>query len=566
MAPYVPLLLPELQKALFDPLPDVRATAARAMGALLRGMGPEESGLSQLLPWLLAALRSEGSSVERSGAAQGLAEVLAVLGEGQLAQLLPTLVDAARAARSPFVREGHLTLLRYLPATMEAAFRAHLGEALPLVLEGLSDEAEGVRDAALAAGRAFVDHYARPCLPLLLPAVEAGLAAPNWRIRQASVELCGELLFRVAGTSGKVRLDGGSDDEGPATEEHAAAVLQALGRARRDEVLSRLYVARADAQYGVRSAALHVWKTLVTNTPRTLHELLPALSAELVQGLAGASSAAAAAAAGGGGDETGDGAGGASPVAAAPTAGAPLSAAAAAEASEERRAACARALGELVRKMGDRVLGRLLPILRAAADDPHATAATRQGVVLGLGEVVECATRTQLAEHLNEILPPIQKALCDPDARVREAAGAAFGVLFRSGGAPAGGAGHGGHHGHGQGGGAGDAVVPALLSGMLDADATEDHRSQSLEGLRVILSVKPGLFHGVLPKLLKAHQPHVAPALSALAELAEVAGELFFFCCFVCFSRTYARALSRFFVRVFIPRPRDRQLPFFVCV
>lgn len=68
MAPYVPLLMPELQKALLDPLPEVRATAARAMGSLLKGMGA--ASLGDLLPWLLTTLRSEGSSVERSGAAQ----------------------------------------------------------------------------------------------------------------------------------------------------------------------------------------------------------------------------------------------------------------------------------------------------------------------------------------------------------------------------------------------------------------------------------------------------------------------------------------------------------------
>lgn len=64
----MPLLMPELQKALLDPLPEVRATAARAMGSLLKGMGP--AALGDLLPWLLTTLRSEGSSVERSGAAQ----------------------------------------------------------------------------------------------------------------------------------------------------------------------------------------------------------------------------------------------------------------------------------------------------------------------------------------------------------------------------------------------------------------------------------------------------------------------------------------------------------------
>lgn len=61
----------------------------------------------------------------------------------------------------------------------------------------LLHQVEGVRDAALAAGRCFVDAYARSCLPLLLPAVEAGLDGDNWRIRQSSLELCGELLFKV---------------------------------------------------------------------------------------------------------------------------------------------------------------------------------------------------------------------------------------------------------------------------------------------------------------------------------------------------------------------------------
>jgi hypothetical protein len=60
MAPYVPLLMPELQNALVDPLPEVRATAARALGSLVKGMG--EQHFQGLMPWLLATLRSEVAS------------------------------------------------------------------------------------------------------------------------------------------------------------------------------------------------------------------------------------------------------------------------------------------------------------------------------------------------------------------------------------------------------------------------------------------------------------------------------------------------------------------------
>lgn len=113
-----------------------------------------------------------------------------------LEALLPEVL-ASCSSRSPFVREGSLTLFRFVPHTLQAAFQPYLHQALPLILDGLSDESEGVRDAALAAGRTFVELYAQSSLQMLLPAVEAAIYNDNWRIRQASVELCGELLFKV---------------------------------------------------------------------------------------------------------------------------------------------------------------------------------------------------------------------------------------------------------------------------------------------------------------------------------------------------------------------------------
>lgn len=120
MMPYVPLLLPELKRVLIDPSPEVRATAARAMGALVGGMG--EECFPELIPWMLEMLRADTTNVERAGAALGLAEVLAVLGPARVDAMLPDII-AGSSSPSVSVRDGNLMLLRYLPATLGDSYQ-----------------------------------------------------------------------------------------------------------------------------------------------------------------------------------------------------------------------------------------------------------------------------------------------------------------------------------------------------------------------------------------------------------------------------------------------------------
>lgn len=91
----------------------------------------------------------------------------------------------------------------------------------------------------------------------------------------------GELLFRISGVSGKPDEDDEGDEdriEDGSNEQTRKALVDTLGKDRRDRVFAALYIVRQDSTGGVRQAAIHVWKALVQNTPRTVREILPILS------------------------------------------------------------------------------------------------------------------------------------------------------------------------------------------------------------------------------------------------------------------------------------------------
>ena len=134
-------------------------------------VGCVQEHVEETLPWLLALLSSESSSVERSGAALGLAEVVAVLGEAHLQAIIPGIVTGC-TSKSASVRDGNLTLLVHLPTTCRRTFEPHLEEALPCIVLGLADEAEEVRATSMAAAMKIVDLYATSSTPLLMPVLE----------------------------------------------------------------------------------------------------------------------------------------------------------------------------------------------------------------------------------------------------------------------------------------------------------------------------------------------------------------------------------------------------------
>ena len=63
------------------------------------------------------------------------------------------------------------------------------------------------------------------------------------------------------------------------------AIRSHIGDASADHVLACLYIARSDVSIVVRQSALQIWKSIVTNTPRTLMDIMRVLLSLLIEKL-----------------------------------------------------------------------------------------------------------------------------------------------------------------------------------------------------------------------------------------------------------------------------------------
>ncbi|KAI8992465.1 armadillo-type protein [Pilobolus umbonatus] len=466
LVPYLPVMLPNLHQVLIDPVPAARGTAAKALGALVEKLG--EENFPGLVLELLDILKSDSGGVDRQGAAQGLSEVLAGLGIERLDGLLPEII-ANSSSRLSYVREGFISLLIYLPATFGTRFQPYLGRIIPPILSGLADESEYVRDASLRAGRMIVTNYATKAVDLLLPELEKGLFDSKWRIRQSSVQLVGELLFRITGISAKNTdmalgnveelndedVDNAQDDYG--VESKKKQLVEILGKERRDRILAALYIVRQDASGIVRQASLHVWKALVSNTPRTLKDILIVMMSMIVNSLASD--------------------------------------------NFEQRAVAGRTLSEIVQKLGEGILPEIIPYLEDGINSEDDD--IRLGITFAFSEVMTSADKLQVNDFAGQIIPAIRKALCDPSDDVREAAAQAFDTLHQNVGARA-----------------IDEILPFLLNKLQSSDETSAY---ALSALKEIMSVRSNVVFPVLiPTLITV--PISAFNARALASLVTVAG------------------------------------------
>jgi HEAT repeat protein len=378
--PYMPLLMPQLRAVVVDPIPDIRAVAARALGSLFESLG--ETHFPDLINWLISTLYGDEGvgTVERRGAAQSLAAVMSKLPEDRNRELLlEKLLPAIQHPKSN-VREGVLWLLNFLPTSVRSEiFVPLLGDILPAVVSGLCDDTESVRDTALHAGRVVVEQYAQTpsAIDKILPVLERGMFLPDHRMRVSSVELLGDMLYKIGDTRA-VHTDGEDDTHG--TEQVASKIAKTLGSTeKRDGLLAALYITRSDTSVSVRHSAKVVWKTIVPNSGRVLREILSEVIRRLLSLL------------------------------------------------RDKSEVAGRCLGDLVSKLGERVIPEVLPILERSYESSDAGA--RRAVCMCVREIVANAHKKIIEDYSDQMLSLVLSAICDVESEVRDAAAKAFNRL-----------------------------------------------------------------------------------------------------------------------------------------
>lgn len=438
--------------------------SAKAVGSIMGSVGENtasnsnttETGyedIQELSKWLIQTLGSETSPVERSGAAQGIAEICFNLGVSKLTSILQEVLPYKNATRSA-PREGLLWLLSFLPTAMHDTFSPFISTTLPVILSGLSDENEGVREVAMRAGQVMVNTLGHDYSFEILPSLRVGMFADDSRIRLSSVTLLGDLLYLISDTKAvgiSSNAEGADDDEDIVGADALGsgnkalhAIRHSLGSQVANTVFASLYIVRSDVTSAVRHMSLQVWKSVITNTPRTLLEIVEELVHQTIEKLSSE--------------------------------------------SEQLRLVAGKALGEVVRKMGDRVLPVVMPLLQNDLTSPDVEC--RRGVCLGLSEILTAISSKQTEDYLSLFIYALQVALSDEDDDVRNQAARCFQILHKSIGMHA-----------------IEEIVPPLLKSIIaasesNADAASD---RSFLALKELVQVRPrDLLEYLLPKLMSS--------------------------------------------------------------
>ena len=121
LLPYMSILMPAIKNSLFDSIPEIRGSAAKAMGSLAKGLGIENS--EEMLGWIREHLNSHNAlASERLGSAQGFANLISAHG-----------IPYFEVNVEEVIREAYRSVLLFLASSFDK-FVEYLPKLVPIMI------------------------------------------------------------------------------------------------------------------------------------------------------------------------------------------------------------------------------------------------------------------------------------------------------------------------------------------------------------------------------------------------------------------------------------------------
>jgi ATPase subunit of ABC transporter with duplicated ATPase domains len=278
--PYLKAVMPMLQAALFDPVPEVQRESAKSFGVLEQIL-PDYSRQSNQ-PWLFGTLR--GTEIgEQLGASLALAEVFMKMEKELAAKLIPEIEQGARDEKKD-IRRGFLELLETMPHAMKMDFVPYITRLFPAMLYGITGDQDKDADAGLKASTSLVHRFGNLCPQLLLPGFEAVYSATlesdsaEEKARQLIVR---ERTAMLLGKFAEKILELKQFGQDLLTTECSTKEV-------RERLLALMFIMRSDTDAAVKRHSNGAWKAS-GGAPKLQKAIMPAVEKMLLQMRAGES-------------------------------------------------------------------------------------------------------------------------------------------------------------------------------------------------------------------------------------------------------------------------------------
>ena len=258
---YMDIIVPDLKIAIFDSDPNCRNEISKAVGALTKSLGPRY--LTEMMKWLEGFLENESDTVQRSGAAQGYAEIIVSFEESYIDKHLMRIINRIQEG-DHIKKEGYLSVFVFLPGCLGDKFEKYFELIFPLIIEGFSDEHENVRNVSNKIFEICIKIFARKNTTQLVEPLLERLFSENWRIRNSSIALIKTLISSLGKEFSKENSD-------------------YFKKELRDQILTYTFILKSDTCGNTETLANIIWRDYVDNIPKYLSKILMNIYKQLMK-------------------------------------------------------------------------------------------------------------------------------------------------------------------------------------------------------------------------------------------------------------------------------------------